>query len=51
MAHQTTFAILVTCASGYAMLFSGLAKRRLRIGTRGRCRSCGRLRETCSCRD
>ena len=50
MEHQTLLAIVITCASGYTMLFSGLAKRRLRLGARGRCPRCGRLRETCSCR-
>ncbi|HUJ56297.1 MAG TPA: hypothetical protein VLW49_09955 [Gaiellaceae bacterium] len=49
MSHQTLIAMLVTCGSGYAMLFSGLAKRKLRVAPRGRCRQCGRLRETCSC--
>lgn len=50
MGHQTTLAILITCASGYTMMFTGLAKRRIRLGVRGRCRKCGRLRETCTCR-
>jgi hypothetical protein len=50
MTHQTVIAMLVTCASGYTMLASGLAKRTLRLGTRGRCPGCGRLRAVCSCR-
>ena len=50
MSQQTLVAILVTCASGYTMLVSGLSKRRLRLGTRGRCPRCGRLRAVCSCR-
>ena len=49
MAHQTLIAMLVTCASGYGMLYSGLAKRKLRLGLRGRCRHCGRVRDMCSC--
>jgi hypothetical protein len=39
----------VTCFSGYSMVFAGLAKRRLRTGTRGRCRKCGRARVVCTC--
>jgi hypothetical protein len=50
MTHQTLIAILVTCASGYTMLFNGVAKRTLRLGERGRCPDCGRLRIHCSCR-
>jgi hypothetical protein len=50
MSHQTVIAILVTCASGYTMLFNGVAKRTLRLGQRGRCHGCGRLRVYCSCR-
>ncbi|HZD88019.1 MAG TPA: hypothetical protein VE088_08445 [Gaiellaceae bacterium] len=50
MSHQTLIAMLVTSVSGYWMLYSGLAKRMLRLGLRGRCASCGRLRATCSCR-
>ncbi len=36
--------MLLTSASGYAMLVSGVAKRTLRLEVRGRCRRCGRLR-------
>jgi hypothetical protein len=50
MTHQTLIAILVTCASGYTMLFNGVAKRTLRLGERGRWAGCGRLRGHCSCR-
>jgi hypothetical protein len=50
MSHDTVIAMLVTCASGYTMLFGGLAKRTLRLGVRGRCRHCGRLRAVCTCR-
>lgn len=49
MAHQTVIAMLVTSVSGYTMLASGIAKRTLRLGVRGRCRSCGRLRVACTC--
>ena len=50
MSQQTLIAILVTSASGYTMLVSGFAKNRLRLGTRGRCPRCGRLRAVCGCR-
>jgi len=50
MSHDTVIAMLVTCVSGYAMLFAGLGKRALRLGVRGRCRHCGRLRAVCTCR-
>jgi hypothetical protein len=48
--HQTVIGMLVTSAAGYAMLFTGVAKRKLRLGVRGRCRRCGRLRAVCTCR-
>lgn len=47
--RETVIALLVTCFSGYAMLYSGLAKKMLRLGTRGRCRTCGRTRDVCTC--
>jgi hypothetical protein len=50
MTHQTAIAMLVTSLSGYAMVAAGLAKRKLRLGVRGRCRRCGRLRVVCTCR-
>lgn len=50
MAHQDLLALLVTCAAGYTMIYTGLAKRMLRLGGRGRCRRCGRNRDYCSCR-
>jgi hypothetical protein len=50
MTHQTLIAILASCASGYTMLASGVAKRTLRLGARGRCPQCGRLRVVCGCR-
>ena len=50
MTHQTVIAMLITSASGYTMLAGGLAKRKLRLGVRGRCRRCGRLRVVCTCR-
>jgi hypothetical protein len=49
MAHQTVIAMLVTSVCGYTMIASGLAKRTLRLGVRGRCPDCGRLRVVCSC--
>jgi hypothetical protein len=49
MSHATLTALLVTCFSGYTMIYSGLAKRLLRTGTRGRCRQCGRARAVCTC--
>jgi hypothetical protein len=49
MAHGTLTALLVTSFGGYAMIYSGLAKRMLRIGLRGRCRKCGRARAVCTC--
>lgn len=49
MTHQTLTAILVSSASGYVMLWSGIAKKRLALGGRGRCRSCGRIRLVCTC--
>jgi hypothetical protein len=50
MTHQTLTVLLVTCASGYTMIYAGLAKRRLRTGGRGYCRTCGRERVVCTCR-
>jgi hypothetical protein len=50
MSQQTAIAMLVTSAAGYAMVLGGLARRRLRLGARGRCRRCGRLRVVCTCR-
>jgi len=49
MTHQTVIAVLITSAGGYTMVFSGLAKRTLRLIPRGRCRRCGRLRAVCRC--
>lgn len=50
MSHQMILAALVTCASGYGMLYAGLAKGMLRTRAGGRCPSCGRMRHSCSCR-
>jgi hypothetical protein len=50
MTHQAVIGMLGTSVAGYAMLFTGVAKRRLRLGARGRCRRCGRLRAVCTCR-
>ena len=49
MREQTVIALLVTCFTGYAMIYSGVGKRLLRTGTRGRCPRCGRLRIVCTC--
>jgi hypothetical protein len=49
MGHATLTALLVTSFGGYTMIYSGLAKRMLRTGTRGRCRKCGRTRDVCTC--
>ncbi|HUO72406.1 MAG TPA: hypothetical protein VMU39_16685 [Solirubrobacteraceae bacterium] len=50
MPHGTLIAIVLTCAIGYTMLFAGLTKRTLRLGDRGRCPRCGRVRTFCRCR-